>query len=213
MTSKDNNLQRQQPSGKNQEVQRINHVDRNEAYISIDVEASGPSPSRYALLSIGACTLGKPRRTFYIELQPDSEAYTQEAMAVSQLSLDRLAVDGLPPKDAMQRFADWVKQSVPPDIRPVFVAFNAPFDWMFLSDYFHRYLGYNPFGHKALDIKAYFMGLHGVSWEETSFTGICSHYLGNRVLTHHALDDAITQAEVFQAMLAEAQEKRRTEEV
>lgn len=213
MTSKDNSLQRQLPSGKNQETHQINLVGRKEAYISIDVETSGPSPSRYALLSIGACTLGKPRHTFYIELQPDSAAYTLEAMAVSQLSLDRLAADGLPPKDAMQRFADWVKQTVPPDIHPVFVAFNAPFDWMFVSDYFHRYLEYNPFGHKALDIKAYFMGLHGVSWAETSFARICSRYLDNRILTHHALDDAITQAKVFQAMLAEAQEKRFTEEV
>jgi ribonuclease T len=213
MTTKDNKLQSQQLSGKNQEVQLINHVDRKEAYISVDVETSGPSPSHHALLSIGACTLGEPRRTFYIELQPDAEAYTHEAMAVSQLSLDRLAVDGFPPKDAMQRFANWVKQTVPPDVHPVFAAFNAPFDWMFVSDYFHRYLGYNPFGHKALDIKTYFMGLHGVSWAETSFTRICSHYLDNTKLTHHALDDAINQAKVFQAMLAEAREKRLKEEV
>ena len=44
----------------------------------------------------------------------------------------------------MQGFADWVAEITPPDHRPVFTAFNAPFDWMVVNEYFHRYLGYNP---------------------------------------------------------------------
>jgi ribonuclease T len=173
-----------------------------ELYIVVDIEASGPYPSRYALLSIGACTLARPRQTFYVELRPDKNAYTKEAMAVNGFSLERLMAEGLRPEEAMQRFADWLAKVVPGDARPVFTAFNAPFDWMFVNDYFWCYLGRNPFGHSALDIKAYYMGLHSVRWEETSHKSIGNRYAERMELTHHALRDAIDEAELFEAMLA-----------
>lgn len=169
----------------------------------VDIETSGPSPGQHALLSIGACTLEEPRQTFYIELQPDREAFTPEAVAVSGLSLDKLKAEGTPPAEAIQRFADWVAQVVPPGARPVFTALNAPFDWMFVSEYFYRYLGHNPLGYSALDIKAYYMGLHGVRWQETSFEQASQRYLGQRVLDHHALGDALNAAEILEAMFAE----------
>ena len=105
------------------------------------------------------------------------------------------------PKEAMSAFTDWVRRVVPENARPVFVAFNAPFDWMFINDYFHRYLGENPFGHSALDIKAYFMGQTGIDWSETSMKHISSHFLEERRLTHNALKDAQDQAEIFQKVL------------
>jgi ribonuclease T len=183
-----------------------------ESYIVVDVEASGPSPERHALLSLGACTLPEPRHTFYVELQPDSREFEPEAMAIHQLSLDTLAQEALPPKQAMQRFAAWVQQVVEPEAQPVFVAFNAPFDWMFVNTYFHRYLGSNPFGYKALDIKAYFMGLHGIPWLETSHRSILRHYANHSTLEHHALKDALAEADLFQAMLDEAKLKQFEEE-
>jgi ribonuclease T len=171
-------------------------------YVVIDVEAAGPSPSRYALLSIGACTLGDPRQTFYVELQPDRTDSTPEAMDIHGLSLEQLTIHGEPPIDAMHQFAAWLDEITPGGRRPVFVAFNAPFDWMYVNDYFHRYLGHNPFGHAALDIKAYYMALHGVSWAETSYRFVVERYGSPHALSHHALDDAIHEAQVFQAMLA-----------
>ena len=83
------------------------------------------------------------------------------------------------------------------------MAFNAPFDWMFINDYFHRFLGYNPFGHSALDVKSYFMGLTGVSWQETAMRYVSARFLEDRQLTHHALRDAMDQAEIFRLMLAQ----------
>ena len=173
-----------------------------EAYIVIDIEASGPNPREYAMLSIGACTMSEPRDTFYVELQPDKDAFTVEAMTVSGLSLARLTDEGVPPARAMEKFASWLESAVPEDAIPVFSAFNAPFDWMFVNDYFHRYLGYNPFGHAALDIKAYYMGLHGVAWGETTLRKVSHRHAGQRELTHHALSDAIDTAEILEAMLA-----------
>ena len=178
-----------------------------EAYVSVDVEAAGPNPSQYSLLSIGACLVADPQRTFYVELQPVNGNFTPEALAVSRLSLEELAERGLPPAEAMTRFEAWLAAGVPPDRQPIFVAFNAPFDWMFVNDYFHRFLGRNPFGHAALDLKAFYMGLTGVHWLETTMRYIAPHYLSDRQLTHHALCDAQDQAELFCKMLAEAAAK------
>ena len=177
-----------------------------EYYVVVDVESAGPNPSSYALLSIGACTVEVPHKTFYVELQPDSTEYTEEALQVNQLSLELLSQQGLPPAEALRRFESWLSEIVPPGWEAIFVAFNAPYDWMFINDYFQRYLGYNPFGHKALDMKAFFMGLHGVRWRETAHDLITDHYSGKYSLPHHALEDAILEAELFAAMLAESQQ-------
>jgi len=176
-----------------------------EAYVSVDVETAGPNPSQYSLLSIGACLVTDLQRTFYVELQPVNDNATAEALSVSGLSLEELAERGLPPAEALARFEAWLAAEIPPDRQPLFVAFNAPFDWMFVNDYFHRFLGRNPFGHAALDLKAFYMGLTGVCWSETAMQHVAARYLGSRPLTHHALRDAQDQAKLFQKMLAEAQ--------
>lgn len=75
---------------------------------------------------------------------------------------------------------------------------------MFVNDYFHRFLGRNPFGHTALDIKALYMGLTGATWAATSMQYVAARYLAGRNLTHHALSDAQDQAELLRRMLAEA---------
>jgi DNA polymerase III alpha subunit (gram-positive type) len=99
-------------------------------------------------------------------------------------------------------FAEWLEGQIPED-RPIFVAFNAPFDWMFVNDYFHRFLGRNPFGFAALDLKALYMGLTGARWTETSMRNVAARYHRIHPLSHHALQDAQDQAILFQHMLAE----------
>lgn len=175
-----------------------------ELYISVDVETAGPIPGRNALLSIGACLVEDTGNTFYVELQPDQDEFIPEAMAVSGLSAGALKKTGTPPGAALLAFETWVNNVVPPGFRPVFVAFNAPFDWMFIQDYFIRYLGHNPFGHSALDIKAYYMGQTGGSWAETSMTHVSTHLLEERHLSHNALNDAQDQAEIFHMLLQRA---------
>jgi hypothetical protein len=83
----------------------------------------------------------------------------------------------------------------------VFVAFNAPFDWMFVCDYFHRFLGRNPFGHSALDVKSLFMGVLGTSWSDTSLDEASRRIFDGRAINHHALEDAVVQGEIFRRLL------------
>lgn len=181
-----------------------------ECFIVVDIEATGPHPSKYAMLSIGACTLEVPRNTFYVELKPDSKHFTLEAMAVNQLSLDQLKEIGLEPVEAMQKFSNWISEISPEGAMPVFTAFNAPFDWMFVNEYFYRYLGFNPFGHSALDIKAFYMGVNAVTWQETSHKEICKQHCPDEgELTHHALDDAIHEANLFHKFMMIARKNNR----
>lgn len=175
----------------------------DEVYIVVDVESAGPNPSTYSMLTIGACTIADPQQTFYVELRPVNSNFVPDALAISKLSMERLAERGQAPKAAMGKFEEWVKAQIHPGQTPVFVAFNAPYDWMFVNDYFHRYLGRNPFGHAALDIKAYYMALAGVSWGETSMRFVGPRYLTDEQLTHHALRDAMDQAIIFRKMMAE----------
>jgi len=173
-----------------------------DAYISVDIETAGPAPSSHSLLSLGACLVEDPERAFYAELQPLSTEAEPTALAVSGLSLADLAARGLPQAEAMARFANWVAEVTPVGHRPVFVAFNAAFDWMFVADYFHRFGVPNPFGHAALDIKALYMGATGESWERTSFFHVAARLGLHPHLPHHALEDARAQAEVFRRLLA-----------
>jgi ribonuclease T len=177
-----------------------------EFFISVDVETAGPAPSQYSLLSIGACTVAKPHETFYIELKPVSMDFRPEAIACSNLSLEELAVRGTEPAEALRQFADWVEKVTPEGSKPIFVGFNAAFDWMFIDDYFHRYLKRNPFGHAALDIKSYYMGLTQGFWRETTMRYVGARYINQQSLVHHAMQDAIDQAEIFQRMLSEAKD-------
>jgi ribonuclease T len=179
-----------------------------ETLISVDVETAGPNPATHSMLSIGACLVDDPQSGFYAELKPVTDDVVEASLAVSGLSMETLAAEGLTPADAMRQFEDWVQLVTPDGHVPVFVAFNAVFDWMFVDSYFQRFLQRNPFGHSALDMKAYYMGMTGVSWGETSMRFLSPLYLAGRHLSHNALGDARDQADLFRQVLADAATRR-----
>lgn len=174
----------------------------NEIYISVDVETSGPIPGEFSLLSIGACLVSQPATAFYLEIQPSSPRHDQQSVAVSGLDLDKLQRDGLPPAKAMREFDTWIKSVSLLERKPVFVGLNAPFDWSFVNYYFHQYMGSNPFGFTAIDMKAYFMGAFGCSWNEAKSSNMAATLKPQSKPTHNALDDARFQAELFELMLS-----------
>ena len=176
----------------------------SETLISIDVETAGPNPSSYSLLSIGACLLDDPSSGFYVELKPVNDAMTAEALSIGGLTIEHLHKNGQEPSAAMMQFESWLESVVPSESSPVFVGFNAAFDWMFVCDYFERFLGRNPFGHAALDMKSFYMGMAGGSWAETSMRFLSPRYLDGRALSHNALGDARDQAALFSAIRLDA---------
>jgi ribonuclease T len=173
---------------------------RSETWISVDVETSGPTPGTGSLLAIGACLVDRPEEGIELLLRPDPALpWSDEAEAVHGLSRERLAGEGLEPRAAMERLAAWLERVVAPGGAPVFVGFNAPFDWMFVAEYAWRHLGRNPFGISALDLKALYLGRHldeVTAWAETTNPHVRQRYPVERPHTHGALDDAREQAEM-----------------
>lgn len=171
----------------------------SEVYISVDIETSGPIPGTYSMLALGACEVGRTDRRFYVEIRPTSKLFVPEAMKVVGKSLADFSESGTDPTNGMTAFREWVLQ-ISETRDPVFVGFNATFDWSFINWYFHTYLNDNPFGFGGVDIKSYYMGLVGCSWADTRSSRIPDKFKGQSPHTHNALDDAIEQAEMFERM-------------
>ena len=60
---------------------------QSEIYISVDVEASGPIPGEYSMLSIGSCVVGQTGQSFYVELKPLNDHFMEKAIKVTGLSM------------------------------------------------------------------------------------------------------------------------------
>ncbi|CAM5413944.1 hypothetical protein AFEL58S_02239 [Afipia felis] len=176
---------------------------KKEVFVSVDVETAGPIPGEYSLLSIGACDVDDLTKTFSCELKPINRNADPKALEVSGLALDKLARDGLEPRAAMQSFADWLASLAGNHGSVVFVGLNAPFDWSFVNYYFHRFLGSNPFGFTALDIKALYMGATGCDWADTRSSKMAKRLAPGRKGDHQALHDAQYQAELFSLVRTE----------
>ncbi len=172
-----------------------------EIYISVDVETSGPIPCQFSMLSFGACVVKDTSKNIYRELKPINENYEKKALEVCGFDIDALKKTGTEPATAMSDFDAWITD-IARGGRPVFVAFNATFDWQFVNSYFITFLGRNPFGISGLDIKAYYMGKFSKKWGETTKRNFDKQFLSGRKHTHNALDDAIEQAEIFEKLLS-----------
>lgn len=168
-----------------------------EIFVSVDIEASGPIPGKYSMLSIGACLTSNPVAQFSCYLKPISDEFIPAALEVTGLCLDKLREEGLEPSEAMTQFKSWVNSLADAGQTVVFVGFNASFDWSFVNYYFHQFLGENPFGIAALDIKSMYFGTAQLTWKSTRSSEIEKVVNPESSGNHDALDDAVYQAELF----------------
>ncbi|MFI8388781.1 3'-5' exoribonuclease domain-containing protein [Streptomyces sp. NPDC085540] len=185
---------------------------RPSLYISVDIEADGPIPGPYSMISFGASVAGRQdgasytaadpeRLTFYRELRPISEEFVPEALAVSGLDRDRLVREGADPAVAMAEFRAWVRE-VSAGAQPVVCGYPASFDWTFLYWYLIRFGGDSPFGHSGcLDMKTLYATKARVPLRAAVKGRMPRELLSRRRHTHHALDDAIEQAELMSNLM------------
>lgn len=181
--------------------------------ISVNVKTDGPAPGTdlYSMLSIGAIAIdSRPgidfgdrfelSPPFYEELKPISGRFQTEALAISELDRGRLLVRGRPPRQAMKRWDNWIRNRCKQyNKKPLFLGFDASTDWMFTNWYFITYLGHNPFGESALDVRSYYMGKYGItSWDQTDKSRLQPPF--NFAPGHTALQDAREQAKSFWRM-------------
>jgi len=182
---------------------------RVDAYFSADVETDGPIPGPYSLLSFALVYAGRfdgahferPAsfdRTFYRELRPISDSFESEALDINGLDRDRLIREGDAPESAMTDASEWIR-SLATDGQPVLVAYPLSFDWCWLYWYFVRFSKQgSPFEHsRCFDIKTAFAVKAGRPIAESGRSQLLPDLLAKRPHTHHALDDAKEQAEIF----------------
>ena len=161
------------------------------SYFSVDIEADGPAPGLYSIVSFGAVLVDSNlNKTFYAEIKPISERWIPDALAVSGFSREQ-TLSFEDPKEAMIRFEAWINQASKG--RPIFIADNPGFDFAFINYYFHALLGRNPFGFSSRRIGDLYCGLKldtFAKWKHLRKTG---H-------SHNALDDAMGNAEAILEM-------------
>ncbi len=180
-----------------------------DAYFSADVETDGPIPGPFSILSFALVYAGsfdgdrfvRPERlelTYYAELKPISEAWEEEALAVNKLDRQRLLREGSDPHAEMSCAAEWVRR-IAEGRRPILVAYPLSFDWTWLYWYFVNFSASgSPFNHSGcFDIKTAFAIKADVPIARAGRDQVFPNLLPHRPHTHHALDDAMEQAELF----------------
>lgn len=177
-------------------------------HISIDIEADGPIPGPYSMLSLGMAVAGRfdgqrfeaadpERETFYTELKPISDRWDPSAVNVAGLDRDALRRDAPQPHAAMAAAAKWVR-GVSGGETPVGVCWPLAFDWMFLHWYFISFCGESPFGFSScLDMKTAYQQKAGVLIECAGKDDIPDELRPVRHHEHHARADAVEQAELW----------------
>ena len=175
-------------------------MNKKECFISVDIEASGPVPGLYSMLSLGACLYDDRAVVFERNLRPTTMRFLPEALAVTGFDLTQLQNEGVEPSEAMAEFRQWVLDNVG-SRAPVFVGLNAAFDWAFVNYYFNLFDIPNPFGFAPLDMKALYMGKFGTSWHEATSRRISAALSLEMTADHTALTDALAQAKLFGAIL------------
>lgn len=183
-----------------------------EVFFCVDIEASGPVPALFNLVSIGAVPVAwrdgswwPEEERFYVELKPIAAGFDPGAMKVHGIPRARLEAEGVEAAEAMRRLAEFVAARLRRGGGwAVFVGHNAAFDWSFISYYFERYGIPNPFGYKALDTKSLAMGRLEIGWFEThkeNLENLLKLPPQESALTHRADYDAYYQSLILCGLL------------
>lgn len=193
---------------------------------SLDVEASGPIPGSWWMCSFGICRTDDVTRGFARELKPlvlpgVSKPDDPGAMQVVAAGLEGVTWDpsaapgdnvalvrrhfeerGVPPDQALRELGDWLATECGGQDRPIIVGSPVTFDFMWIYWYWwHHFGAMPPFGFSGLDLRSYFMGMHGVGFLGTGKARYLKHYPNEFAHTHDPLEDARQQGRIWQDMV------------
>lgn len=181
-------------------------------WFCIDIEASGPVPSLYDMISLGAVvvaadpTSGKLTcgETFYAEIKPQAPRFDARTIPIHGLTPEHLQEHGLPRRDFALALAKWVTDQTRPGTKPTFVGHNAPFDWSFVAWVYAAEELDNPFGYKALCTKSLSAGALHLHWLDSN-KEVLSELLSlpdeDHGQKHRADYDAMYQAQILIKLL------------
>lgn len=97
-------------------------------------------------------------------------------------------------KETFTKFNQWLNQFKG---RLIFISDNSAYDWQFINYYFHKFFGFNPFGHSARRISDFYAGMKGDFFDSTGWKKwrVTKH-------DHNPVHDALGNAEAFIKILA-----------
>lgn len=160
---------------------------------SLDVEADGPVPGLYSMVSFGFVNVEDTSIAYYGELAPISMDYQDEALDVCNMTREQT----LGFKDAsliISEFSDFLDMHCGGN-RPITWSDNPGFDWGFLNYYMHRFTGDNRLGWSCRRIGDLYSGqmqdLRNTRWRKYR----------NTQHTHNAMDDARGNAEALKTFI------------
>jgi len=182
-----------------------------EIYVSTDIETDGPIPGPNSMLSFGSAAYLPDKRligTFSANLEtlPGAQG-DPKTMAWWETQPEAWTACRVEPQDpalAVPAYTSWL-DSLPG--KPIFVAYPAGFDFLFIYWYLIRFAGRSPFSFSSIDIKTFAMAVLKCDYREASKRGMPSRWFDKSPHTHVALDDAIEQGVLFCNMLAENRRK------
>ena len=174
-------------------------------YIGTDVEAEGPIPGPHSMLSFGCsayCADKQLISTFEANVKrlpaASPHAKTAQWWATQPAAWEACRKNTVCPAGTMTRYVTWIKSL---SGRPVFVAYPAGFDFLFIYWYLMRFAGESPFSHSALDMKTFAMAQLRTDYRDSTTRNMPRHWFDTFTHTHVALDDAIEQGALFCNML------------
>lgn len=172
----------------------------NSTYISIDVEATGPIPGVFSMISLGAAAYdsdGNCLDTFEVNIEelPDAlrDASTMEFWAHNKEAWDYATQDPQDPHKAIEAFAVWLESFN----KPTAVAYPAGFDFTHVFWYLHKFAKRSPLSFSCLDIKSYAAALLNIPYRRVTKNDMPDSWFSSRPHTHKALDDALEQGDLF----------------
>lgn len=179
----------------------------NEIIVSTDIETDGPIPGIYSMLSLGSAAYTKNKEllsTFEgnFNLLPEaiSDPDTMKWWGTQPEAWAEHRKNIQEPVLIMKNYVKWLKE-LPG--KPVFVAYPAGFDFLFVYWYLIKFAGESPFSFSALDIKSYASAVLKCDYRDATKRNMPKSWFDDLPHTHKALDDAIEQGAMFCNMLAE----------
>lgn len=160
----------------------------------VDIEADGPIPGDYSMVALGAVLVKEGlEQRFSARLKPISEHWRAEALAVCGFSRED-SLNFAEPATVMADFETWILTQSKG--RPMLISDNNGFDAMFISWYFHHFLGRNPFGHSSSNLGSLYKGLVQDAFQTFKHLRQTAH-------NHDPLQDALGNAEALLQMKAD----------
>jgi len=196
-----------------------------EIYISTDIEADGPIPGEYSMLSLGSVAIGKNGKIlgkFYEKLKrfPKAKQHPQtiEWWKQNSEAYKEATSETKPTKEVMNKYADWLEE-ISRKYKKIlyFLAYPSTWDFMFVSWYLIKFVErYEknhfldiPFHHQGIDIRTFSMAQLKKPYSESGIENMPKEWLENnktnKIMEHNAFNDALKQGLVFIKMLRENQ--------